>query len=486
MRVAVVEVGPVAVRSVVAEVAGAERRRVQDHAIALPIGRPDGAPMAPGAVDLLLETARRLRATHDRLGTDAVYLVADADCRRLLGDLVDDMADVLAAQVAPPDANVEAAALVTAAMATGAMDGRPTVLVECDRTAARVLATRDGHIVTSRTLPARWLTSVGVVARPDDPARWRTVAAAAAQPLLDHLPPVHAVVAAGPGVRSIARLVASRRWRLPIAAVDRVVLQADVLSGVATELANGSGDVLPGGLAPADRDLVGGVAVMLTGILEALSIDAVTATDAQRLDGHVSTLLPAPIEPLAARVREVLVPSAYAEGVARLTTALFDGVATRAGLAREGRDLLEAAALVHDLGRDDGAGHHRRAATTVLQLPLRGVDPSTLVELACLVRSQRGRAPGGHFAPFTRLSAQRRRQLERLVAVLRLAAGMAATGGQVERIWVDEDDDLVCIHLAGHDLDLALYGARGQARYAEAALDLRLVVRAASLPSVAG
>jgi hypothetical protein len=486
MRVAVVEVGPVAVRSVVAEVTGTGRRRVQDHAIALPLQRPAGAPMAPGAVDLLMETARRLRSTHDRLAVDAVHLVVDEDCRSLLGGLLEDLTEVLAARVAPSADPDEAAALVTAVTQTGAVDGRPTLVVELDATSARVLLVRDGALVTARAVPARWLTSVGAVARPDDPTRWRPVAAAAAQPLLDHLPRVEAVVAAGPGVRSIARLVASRRWRQVIGAADRVTLQVDVLAGVATELANGRGDALPGGLVPADRGLVGGTAVMLTGILEAVGVDAVTASDIQRIDGHVATLLPAPAESLAQRVREVLIPSAYAEQVSRLTTALFDGVAARAGLSRSGRELLEAAALVHDLGRDDGAGHHRRAAVTVMQLPLRGVTPSTLVELACLVRSQRGRAPGGHFAPFTRLAAERRRELERLVALLRLATGMAAAGGQVERIWVDFDDDLVCIHLAGHDLDLALFGARGQARYAEAALDMRLVVRAASMPSVAG
>lgn len=485
MRVAVVEVGPVAVRSVVAEVTGTGRRRVQDHAIALPLGRPDGAPMAPGAVDLLMETARRLRSTHDRLGVDAVHLVIDGDCRVLLGDVVGEMARVLTARVAPSDHRDDAMALVLAATQTGALDGRPTLVVELDAMAARIVIARDGGIVTSRTMPARWLTSVGAVARPDDPARWRSVAAAAAQPLIDHIPSVDAVVAAGPGVRSIARLVASRRWRLPIGAADRVTLQADVLAGVATELANG-GDILPGRLVPADRDLVGGTAVMLTGLLEAVGVDAVTATDVQRIDGHLASLLPAPAESLAQRVREVLAPSVYAEQVARLTTALFDGVAARARLSPQGRELLEAAALVHDLGRDDGAGHHRRAAATVMQLPLRGVSPATLVELACLVRAQRGRAPGGHFAPFTRLAAERRRQLERLVALLRLAAGMAAAGGRVDRLWVDAEDDLVCIHLAGHDLDLALYGARGQARYAEAALDMRLVVRAASVPSVTG
>lgn len=295
----------------------------------------------------------------------------------------------------------------------------------------------------------------------------------------------------------LARAVVAREWRRPIQAVDRVRIPAAVALALTTELGAAGAEPVRPGIEPGEVDVVTGAAVVLSGLLAVTGAEHVLTTDAERLDGHVDLVLGSTsgIDVVAHVLHAAGQPTAHARQVARLAVALFDGLADTLDLRPGHRPVLEAAALVHDIARAEGPGHHRRGGERVLDLPVRGVDPTTLVEIASLVRSQRGRPPGSHVPTFLRLSARRRAAVERLVAILRLAEGLdLGQDGAVHRVAVDVDAEprgagrshgdlsLVCVDVLGDDVDLALYGARGQARQVERALGVRLVVRNAARP----
>lgn len=483
-----------------------------DRTVAVGLSRvlagTDGRGSDSGTGDVLRETARRFHDAHTRLDVDRVLLSVDGELRDRIATsgLLAELVRLLGATVLDVDVEGEAAALSRAARARGALDDGSVLLLELGDRVARVAHVEDGEVRSAARLPLRSLGELAGVARPRAGDGWLDIAVAAVAPLLGSVPLVVApgsvrVVVAGAPAQLLARAVVSREWRRPIRAVDRVRVTAPTVLALTSELgAAPTGEPTPGLDVP-EVDEATGAAVILSGLLATTGADHVLTTDAERLDGHLDEQLGAPARgDLATRfVEAVGPPTPHARQVARLAVSLFDGLAPIVGLGGGHRQVLEAAALVHDIARAEGPGHHRRGAERVLGLQLRGVDPTTLVEVACVVRSQRGRPPGSHVPVFLRLPGHRRDAVERLVALLRLAEGLdRGDDGAVEgvRVTVDErpggiaragggEAPLVCVDVTGDRVDLALYGARGQARHVERALGIRLVVRPVPRPVAA-
>jgi exopolyphosphatase/guanosine-5'-triphosphate,3'-diphosphate pyrophosphatase len=84
----------------------------------------------------------------------------------------------------------------------------------------------------------------------------------------------------------------------------------------------------------------------------------------------------------------------HPERVTALALALFDALAGELGHGAEERELLEAAARVHDVGMAiDFYGHHRHGAYLVLARPLPGFRPREQALIALMVRWHRKGTP---------------------------------------------------------------------------------------------
>jgi exopolyphosphatase/guanosine-5'-triphosphate,3'-diphosphate pyrophosphatase len=112
---------------------------------------------------------------------------------------------------------------------------------------------------------------------------------------------------------------------------------------------------------------------------------------------------------------------AHPERVAALALALFDAFAEELGHGPAERELLAAAARVHDVGMAiDYYGHHRHGAYLVLARPLPGFDPREQALIALLVRWHRKGGPdAGDLAPL--LGSGDDVRLRDLTAMLRTA-----------------------------------------------------------------
>lgn len=459
-----------------------------DRTVAVGLAPPPGplgpaGLMARGTGDVLLETARRFADAHRRLGVEHVGFSVDGEVHEHLraDGLLDAMREVLQARPVPVTPRTELVALARAARHHRVVDPGTTLLVELDDGVARVARLEDGHPVRGGRVGLRDLRELAglAAARPD--GSWLDVAMSVVRPLWGGVgDDVGQVVLAGAPAVALGRQVAGRTWRRPVRVADGVTV------GVAALLELTLDSSMPE---------VAGAAVVGAGLLAERGLPSLVCTDADRVEGHLLDALGSDAStPLPVRLVEATgTPTPQARHVADLAVALFDGLHAAVGLVPGDRDVLEAAALLHDLARAEGPGHHRRAAQRILDLSAHGVSPRDLVEVACVVRSQRGRAPGGHVPVFLRLPAERRAAVGRLVALLRLAIGLDRGGdGAVEGVHVTIDDaptggtglvavepGLVCVEVFGDRLDLALYGARGAARYVEHALGVRLVVRTA-------
>ena len=121
----------------------------------------------------------------------------------------------------------------------------------------------------------------------------------------------------------------------------------------------------------------------------------------------------------------------HCEHVARLATQLFDGLAERFALPAEGRELLESAALLHDIGYViNHAKHHKHAYHLILHGDLQGFTQRELEIVACVARYHRKAYPSKRHGAFARLERGDRRLVRKLAGILRVADGLDRTHTQ--------------------------------------------------------
>jgi CHAD domain-containing protein len=179
---------------------------------------------------------------------------------------------------------------------------------------------------------------------------------------------------------------------------------------------------------------------------------------------------------------------AHSRLVNRFSLQLFDGLTQRGilKLGVENRRLLEAAAWLHDIGRQTSehardARHQRRAYKLVRRLsPPVGWTAEDMQCVAAMVRYHRGRLPEMSDSPFLGVTLKRRSDLAGLVAILRLANAFDETH---DHLVTDVDIDLTngSVLLSAHGMQEFSATAQcvAKARYMLEALCSRpLMVRA--------
>jgi len=113
---------------------------------------------------------------------------------------------------------------------------------------------------------------------------------------------------------------------------------------------------------------------------------------------------------------------AHGRHVAELAQSLFDGTRTLHRLGPRERDLLEAAALLHDIGHRIGhSRHHKHSYYLIRHGGLRGFEPLEIEILANVARYHRRGLPRKQHEGFAALPAEARRTVRVLAGVLRVA-----------------------------------------------------------------
>ena len=116
---------------------------------------------------------------------------------------------------------------------------------------------------------------------------------------------------------------------------------------------------------------------------------------------------------------------AHSHQVARLSLLLFDGLRGVHGLKGRDRPLLEAAALLHDVGWSRGGkGHHKHAYDLIRRgedLPFPEEDRNLV---AAVARYHRKALPRARHRAMRDLSPKDRRRVRWLAALLRVADGL--------------------------------------------------------------
>ena len=126
---------------------------------------------------------------------------------------------------------------------------------------------------------------------------------------------------------------------------------------------------------------------------------------------------------------------AHAQHVARLALALFDATRSLHRLPPAQRDLLEAAAKLHNVGVEvDEPNHHTAGRDLLRGLNLVGYTDPQQRMLACLVRFHRKKVRPEEEPLFAALPSARQQQTLKLAALLRVADGLDYSQTQSTRL----------------------------------------------------
>jgi exopolyphosphatase/guanosine-5'-triphosphate,3'-diphosphate pyrophosphatase len=177
----------------------------------------------------------------------------------------------------------------------------------------------------------------------------------------------------------------------------------------------------------------------------------------------------------------------HGEQTARLARRLFDALGKRLGCGAEDWELLEAAAVLHDVGQlVSYRSHHKHSYHLIAHAESLPFTPRERLLVALISRYHRKRGPGKKHPEFAKLEPEDRARVRRLAALLRVACGLDR--GHVsaveamrlkmmpERLLID-----VVPRLVTTDLKLELWGAQRKADLLGKLLGREVVIRAAPL-----
>ncbi len=169
----------------------------------------------------------------------------------------------------------------------------------------------------------------------------------------------------------------------------------------------------------------------------------------------------------------------HAETVRDLSLQIFDGTTELHRLGERPRQLLEAAALLHDVGYFiDYAKHHKHSYHLIRHAGLFGFTPREQEIVANLARYHRKSLPKKKHENFARLGAEDQQLVRQLAGILRLADGLdRCRSGNLHRITVELTDKTCKLLLQGTgDLAVELYGGQNKGDLFEQAFERKLLL----------
>jgi len=152
----------------------------------------------------------------------------------------------------------------------------------------------------------------------------------------------------------------------------------------------------------------------------------------------------------------------HAEYIAWLTLLLFDKLALHHKLDAHYRELLEYAALLHNIGTFISiSSHHKHGQYIVMNGELRGFSPSEIAMIGNVVRYHRKSPPSEKQVAYSQLKPAHKRAVDVLSGILRLANGLERGHRQnIQDITVNVKGNAITLRLhSAFEPDIEIWAA---------------------------
>ena len=438
----------------------------------------------PSAADHAVATVRRFRMLADAAGATELVAKATSAIRRAANgaELVDRIEDETGVDVDVISGHEEARLIFNAIRASVVLDPAPAICFDVGGGSLEIMIgdARGMQWATSLPLGVARLTAEYVHSDPLSKRDRRALRdhiveeLAPAREAAEQFRPRLAVGSSGT-LECLAQMVAARRDEDP-ASLNQLTITRQELEPLHKEIIGSSASErlrMPG-LDARRVDLVVAGSMLLATTMEEFDLDALMISEWALREGIVLDAVGRHAhdrsdDPRAIRRESVLSlarrcnwPERHSRQVAMLARELFDGTDELHLLDDHDRELLDHAALLHDIGEHvSSTGHHRHSAYLVRNGQLRGFSPEEIELLAAIVRWHRSGDPRVT-DEFPLLDGDAIARVRALTAVLRIADGLDRSREQhVYGLEAMTTPSLVLIRLRTHgDAELEVWGAR--------------------------
>jgi exopolyphosphatase/guanosine-5'-triphosphate,3'-diphosphate pyrophosphatase len=296
-------------------------------------------------------------------------------------------------------------------------------------------------------------------------------------------------------ITAIASMAAAARGEDP-SDMNGVSFTADELSDVIDLLVDTPADERRkiSGLDAKRADIILGGSLLLDVIFESFGIEAMTVSGYALREGVLFDRLAPALADSNERLRDLrrsnvlrlahqLDPdAAHAETAAELALSLFDQTVDRHRLGGKERELLELAAIVHNVGLFiSHSAHHKHTYYVVRHSEqLTGFTERERELLAQIARYHRRSHPSAKHQPFAELAADDQQTVRVLSGMLRVGIGLDRSHrGLVASLEVADDGErlvIAAIPADGSDIGLEVFSAQERADLLANALDVNVEV----------
>jgi len=172
----------------------------------------------------------------------------------------------------------------------------------------------------------------------------------------------------------------------------------------------------------------------------------------------------------------------HSRQVARLSLMLFDQLKPLHGLKPHYRELLEYAALLHNIGVFISiSAHHKHSQYIIMNSDLRGFAPTEIDIIGNVARYHRKQPPGEKHPLYSQLKPSHRRAVDVLSGILRISNGLERGHRQnvISLTVRDEPKRIVIDALTRFEPDIELWAVSGHKRWLEEVLGKPVEIKAA-------
>jgi exopolyphosphatase/guanosine-5'-triphosphate,3'-diphosphate pyrophosphatase len=204
------------------------------------------------------------------------------------------------------------------------------------------------------------------------------------------------------------------------------------------------------------------VVVPLVSIREGFLIDLALGVDSELQEDFFSQIIASAVN----LGRKYHFDESHNRHVADLCMKLFDSLVREHGMNRRERMMLEAAAILHDIGMFiKGSGHHKHGQYIVANSEIFGLHRDELEIIANVIRYHRGDLPSPGDIEYITLQREERILVLKMASILRVADALdRGHTQQIKNITVERKSETVMIQAEGvHDLSLERIGIEQKA-----------------------
>jgi exopolyphosphatase/guanosine-5'-triphosphate,3'-diphosphate pyrophosphatase len=502
-RLAAIDIGTNSIRSIVIEPLPAGKYRILDDEkvlVRLGEGLNQSGRIAPAAWARALEALSRQKKIIDGYQVKTIEAVATSAVRKAANgaDFIADIKKRIGLEVEVISGEEEAELAAFSAFHNFDMEGVRHLIFDIGGGSLELITALGNHMeeILSLELGAVFLTETFLKTDPVTPAEHQKLRKYVRKALKNSYngdrDGMQCLIGSGGTITSIAAMVtASRRERY-----DSIhgyeLLRSEVVHLLAMLLRKSDKErrSLPG-LNPDRSDIIIAGVTVVDELMEFFKVNVLKVNERGIREGLIlrglrrQSLLPKD-KPLRSWRDSALefahschMDEKHSLHVAKLALEIFKALAVRFQLGDKEMRLLEAAALLHDIGYFiNYSSHHKHSYHLIRHADLFGFTPRERELIANIARYHRKSMPKKKHEQFVRLAAADQMLVSRLGGILRLCDGLdRRRNSVVEKLDCTLSDKALNIRIVGHDdVSVEVFGAKAKSDLFQEAFKLKLLV----------